>query len=228
MNKLMRVLIWPARVIVAFLVPFILIMTSVRLLMNPFFLEIEYRMPGFPPDSYGFTLQERLQWSKVSLDFLLNSADLSYFDNQKFADGTPIYTERELSHMIDVKRLLQTLLNLWLGSLVLMLALWLWAWRTGWWLRFRRSVSIGGWVTVGIIVLIVIFMAISFTTFFTDFHELFFTGNSWIFLYSDTFIRLFPIRFWEDAFIYVGLLCLIGGILLGLFMRPKAPKEIQP
>jgi integral membrane protein (TIGR01906 family) len=222
MNNLTLILRWPARIVIVMLVPFILIMTSVRLLLNPLFLEIEYRMPGFPPDSYGFTLQDRMQWSKVSLDFLLNNADLSYFNNQKFADGTAIYTERELSHMIDVKRLIQTLLNLWLGALIVMLILWLWSWRSGWWLRFKRSVSIGGWVTSGLIVVIVILMAISFTTFFTDFHELFFTGNSWIFLYSDTFIRLFPIRFWQDAFIYVGFLCLIGGMLLGWFMRPKA------
>jgi integral membrane protein (TIGR01906 family) len=222
MNTLSLILRWLARIVIVILVPFILIMTSVRLLLNPLFLEIEYRVPGFPPDPYGFTLQDRLQWSKVSIDFLLNNADLSYFNNQKFANGTPIYTDRELSHMIDVKRLLQTLLNLWLGALVVLLILWLWSWRSGWWLAFRRSVSIGGWVTAGLIVVIVVLMAISFTTFFTDFHELFFTGNSWIFLYSDTFIRLFPIRFWQDCFTYVGVLSLIGGVLLGWFMRPKA------
>jgi integral membrane protein (TIGR01906 family) len=225
MNNLSRVLLWPARVVIVILVPFILIMTSVRLLMNPLFLEIEYRMPGFPSDIYGFTLQDRLQWSKVSLDFLLNNADLSYFNTIKFADGTPIYTDRELSHMIDVKRLLKTLLNLWLVALLVMIILGLWSWRADWWLRFRRSISIGGWVTTGLIVVIVIFMATSFMTFFTDFHELFFTGNSWIFLYSDTFIRLFPIRFWEDAFIFVGAFCLIAGVLLGWLMRPKNQRE---
>jgi integral membrane protein (TIGR01906 family) len=226
MNKLTRILLWPARIVVVILVPFILIMTSVRLLMSPLFLEIEYRMPGFPPDSYGLTLQDRLQWSKVSLDFLLNNADLSYFDNLKYPDGSPLYTSRELSHMIDVKILIHKLLNLWLGALILMAILAFWGWRGKWWRQFRKSISIGGWATVGLLVLVVVFMAISFNTFFTDFHELFFTGNSWIFLYSDTFIRLFPIRFWEDAFIYVGVLCLIAGALLGWFVRPKTKKAI--
>ncbi len=79
MKTLYLILRWLARIPIVILVPFILIMTSVRLLLTPLFLQIEYRMPGFPPDPYGFTLQDRLQWSRVSLDFLMNNADLSYF-----------------------------------------------------------------------------------------------------------------------------------------------------
>ncbi len=63
MKTLYLILRWLARIAIVILVPFILIMTLVRLLLTPLFLQIEYRMPGFPLDPYGFTLQDRLQWS---------------------------------------------------------------------------------------------------------------------------------------------------------------------
>jgi uncharacterized membrane protein len=50
---------------------------------------------------------------------------------------------------------------------------------------------------------------------------LFFTGDSWLFLYSDTLIRLFPMRFWQDAFLFAGALDVLGGLALGLGLLPK-------
>ena len=206
---------------VIILIPFILIMSSVRLLMNPFYLQIEYRMPGFPPDSYGFTLQDRLKWSAISLDYLLNDQGISFLADKTFADGTPIYNERELSHLVDVKNVVQSLLRDWLIAIILFLVISLLGWRLKWWSDIRKGISIGGWATIGVIVLILVFVVTSFATFFTDFHELFFTANSWVFLYSDTLIRLFPMRFWQDGFIYIGTMCIIAGFLLGWFLRTK-------
>ena len=55
-----------------------------------------------------------------------------------------------------------------------------------------------------------------FFRFFAGFHSLFFEGDSWLFLFSDTLIRLFPIRFWQDAFLFAALIALGGGLALGL------------
>ena len=41
--------------IVALLVPVALVLTAVRLLMTPAFVQIEYSTPGFPADPFGFT-----------------------------------------------------------------------------------------------------------------------------------------------------------------------------
>ena len=46
--------------VVTILVPVALILTAVRLLMLPVFLDFEYSTPNFPADSYGFTKQDRL------------------------------------------------------------------------------------------------------------------------------------------------------------------------
>ena len=52
--------------------------------------------------------------------------------------------------------------------------------------------------------------------------NLFFTGNSWLFYYSDTLIRLFPIRFWQDAFLLAAVVALGGGLGLAFGLKPKA------
>jgi integral membrane protein (TIGR01906 family) len=77
-------------------------------------------------------------------------------------------------------------------------------------------------VLIGLIVVIGVAMDPNvFWNFFADFHHLFFTGDSWIFEYSDTLIRLYPIRFWEDAFLWAAVIALGGGIALALGLRTK-------
>ena len=81
---------------------------------------------------------------------------------------------------------------------------------------------VGLTLTVGLIV--VIGMVINpdvFWSFFAGFHSLFFEGDSWLFLYSDTLIRLFPIRFWQDAFLLAAVIALSGGVALALGLRSK-------
>lgn len=206
---------------VTLLLPVALTFLGVRLLLTHTFPEIEYRTPGFPADEYGFTLQDRLQWSRISIDYLLNDADISFLSDLTFPEGAPLFNGRELSHMQDVKIVVQPVL--WVGYSVwfLVLGLGLWARFGGWWPEYVRGVWRGGWLTVGLVAVIGIFAGISFWQFFTVFHELFFTGDSWQFLYSDTLIRLFPMRFWQDAFLFAGALDVLGGLALGLGLLPK-------
>jgi hypothetical protein len=41
-------------------------------------------------------------------------------------------------------------------------------------------------------------------------------------LYSDTLIRLFPLRFWQDIVLYIAALATLLGLGLGLVLKPKA------
>ena len=206
---------------VTLLLPVALTFLGVRLLLTHTFPEIEYRTPGFPADEYGFTLQDRLQWSRISIDYLLNDADISFLSDLTFPEGAPLFNGRELSHMLDVKNVVQPVLWVGYGVWFLALGLGLWARFGGWWPEYVRGVWRGGWLTVGLVAVIGIFAGISFWQFFTVFHELFFTGDSWQFLYSDTLIRLFPMRFWQDAFLFAGALDVLGGLALGLGLLPK-------
>ena len=214
--------------LVTLIVPIALIGLGLRVLLSPLFLQIEYNMPYFPPDEYGFTKEDRLKWAPYALDYLTNRADISYLGDLKFDDRTPLYNERELSHMDDVKRVTQGALRVWYGSLVILLGLGVWAWFGGWWHGYRLGLMRGGWLMVGLAVtiglVVVVGIALNpdvFWNFFAGFHSLFFEGDTWLFEYSDTLIRLFPIRFWQDAFLWAAVIALGGGVALALGLKPK-------
>jgi integral membrane protein (TIGR01906 family) len=210
--------------IVVILIPVALILTSVRLLLTPLFVNIEYRTPFFPPDPYGFTQKDRLYWSSIAREYLLNDDGISFLGDLRFEDGTAVYNERELGHMVDVKNVVQKALIVWYASLLALLGLGLWAWIGKWWNEFRRASVRGGWLTIILVGSIVVIVLIGFGVFFVFFHEVFFDPGTWIFRYSDTLIRLFPERFWRDAFLAIGGLSIAGGLLLALGLRQKPIK----
>lgn len=189
--------------------------------MTPLFLEIEYRTPNFPEDEYGFTQEDRLRFAPLALEYLLNNEGISFLGDQTFDDGSPLYNERELGHMIDVKNLIQLGLKVWYGLLVLFAALGIWAWKAEWIFDYRMMLVAGAKLTISLIILLILFVLINFNNLFVGFHRIFFEGNTWVFLFSDSLIRLFPIRFWRDAFIGLGGFTLIWGGLLWYFLRIK-------
>ncbi len=200
-------------ILITITIPILLIMTSIRLLLNPFFLDYEYNLPTFPQDPYGFTKEERLQWGKLSLDYLTNNEGVEFLTDLKFEDGQPLYNERELSHMIDVKNLIQFMIKTMIPLVAFIFISWILAWRLGWLQQFWKALSRGGWATLGLIALILLGVMINFDALFTGFHHLFFTGSTWLFYESDTLIRLFPIKLWLDAFIFMGVFTLAGAVV---------------
>jgi len=221
MKTITRILAW----LITIFVPFALTFVGLRLLLTPAFPQVEYRTPGFPPDDYGFTLQDRLHWSTISIDYLVNNSDISFLGNLTFPDGSPLFTQDELSHMHDVKGVIQPVLWIEYTVWFLLLGFGLWARFGGWWQEYLRGLKRGGWLTLGLVMVLGILAVTSFWQFFTVFHELFFKGNSWLFPTYDTLIRLFPIPFWEHAFLFAGVLDVAGGLVLGLALRPKHPSE---
>lgn len=217
----MKILQKVAALILTICIPLVLILTAIRLLLTPVFVSLEYRVPGFPADPYGFSQQERIGYARLALEYLLNTEGINFLGDQTFPDGFPLYNERELSHMVDVKNLVQVALRVWLALLALVALLAVWAKRSGWWKGYLQALVRGGWLTVGLVVAILVLVAVSFNGLFTAFHALFFEGDSWLFLYSDTLIRLFPLRFWQDCFIGIGVFSLAGGLALGLGLRNK-------
>jgi integral membrane protein (TIGR01906 family) len=214
--------------LVSLLVPIVLIGLGLRLLLTPLFLQFEYNMPYFPPDEFGFTKEDRLKWAPYALDYLVNNEAISYLGDLNFEDGSPLYNERELSHMDDVKLVTQGALRVWYISVAVLLLLSVWAWFGGWWQDYRLGLMRGGWLMVGLAVTVGLIVVIGivinpnvFWNFFAGFHSLFFEGDSWMFLYSDTLIRLFPIRFWQDAFLLAAVIALGGGVALALGLKPR-------
>jgi integral membrane protein (TIGR01906 family) len=207
--------------IVTLLIPFTILMLGARLLLTPAFLEVEYRMPGFPADSYGFTLEDRIRWGTPSLIYLINDQGIGYLAELMFDNGTPIYNARELSHMKDVKDVLQVLLKIWYAALTILIVFAIWARRANWLEAYIAGWRRGGFLMIALLIGFGVFAATSFWDFFAWFHSLFFKGDTWQFFYSDTLIRLFPMRFWGDCFIYIGSFSLFVVLVLIFGLKPK-------
>jgi integral membrane protein (TIGR01906 family) len=121
--------------------------------------------------------------------------------------------------MLDVKNLIQVMFSAWWILLAVLVLAGLLSWKFGALRQYWSALSTGGWITVGLIAAILIFVAISFNSLFTDFHRIFFSGDTWLFEFSDNLIRLFPMTFWQDAFIWTGVFTTIFGLLFGYLGR---------
>lgn len=218
-----------ARLVMQVAIPLALFLTSVRLTLTHAYVDLAYRMPGFPADPYGFTQADRLHWGNLSLDYLVNNAGIDFLGNLTFADGTPIYNARELKHMHDVKNLTKTALLLWESALLVLVLLSLWLWRSGHlasaWLALRN----GALWTFGLMAALALALLASFNSVFVEFHHLFFQGNTWLFLYSDTLIRLFPERFWEQVFGFITLVTVVaaGAIFVVSSSALRSPRPTR-
>jgi integral membrane protein (TIGR01906 family) len=220
--------------IITLLTPIVLVLTAVRILLSPVFIEIEYRLPNFPEDPYGFTMEDRLYYANIARLYLLNDADISYLGDLRFPEGeqvpppscqymldcTRLYNQRELKHMVDVKNLVQVALDIWYASIILLLLLGIWVWYGRHQELYRNALVKGGWLTIFLIGAILLFVVVAFGVAFVLFHQIFFDSGTWSFLYSDTLIRLFPERFWSDIFIVVGVITAGMGLLL-VFLIPR-------
>ena len=207
------------------LTPLTILMLVVRVLITPVFAKIEYRMPGFPEDPYGFTLEDRLTWSEPSINYLTNGAGIDYLAELTFDDGAPIFNADELSHMEDVKGVVRWMLTA-LSVLMLVQVLITYSYvKNGRRLEMLAALRRGAWATIGLIAAILIFVTVAFDQLFTWFHMLFFESGTWMFYTSDTLIRLFPMRFWQDAFIAVGVLSVLLSGLILILTKPKRPKK---
>ena len=204
-----------------------LVTTAIRVALTPLFVSVEYHMPGFPADEYGFTTADRLTWSRYSVNYLLGMVSHAELTNQRLPDGTSLFNERELSHMLDVRNLTALVLKIWLGLLAFFILVTYLCWKNqekdAWFTAVRR----GGNLTIGFIFSILFYLALNFDQLFTQFHQLFFQGDSWLFLMSDNLIRLFPLRFWRDIFIFIGGLSILMGDTFVFFSKRHFKKEIK-
>ncbi|HCR70104.1 MAG TPA: TIGR01906 family membrane protein [Anaerolineae bacterium] len=212
--------------IISLLTPLALIGLALRILLTPLFYTIEYNMPYFPEDTYGFNKEDRLKYAPYAVDYLINNEDISYLGDLTFDDGSPLYNERELSHMEDVKEVITGSLTTWYITLAILLILFILFYKNNNLTEYLIALQRGGWWMIGLALSLAFIAGAGillnpdiFWTFFSGFHAIFFEGDSWLFYYSDTLIRLFPIRFWQDAVIAIAVIALGGGLGLALGLK---------
>ena len=195
------------------LFPLFSILTSIRLALTPLFINLEYHLPNFPVDTYGFTTADRLKWGQYSISYLLGKISQAEFSTQTLPNGTPLFNSREISHMLDVRNLTAPVLSIWISVCLFFLFALLLSYISKETPAFLRTLKSGGILTILLIFTVLMGVWLNFNLLFTKFHQLFFTGDTWLFYLSDNLIRLFPTKFWSDLFIFIGSCAIIISLI---------------
>ena len=210
--------------IFALMLPILLVNINLRLVTGHWFVRWEYGKPGFPPDPYGLSTAERIRLATVCQDYLATNADISLLADLELTEGGLAFNARELRHMSDVQAVYHGIVVAGIVAAVVCIgvgAVWVLSGTAN--RHLPTALVNGSLVTLGLLAAVGGFMLVSWGEFFTTFHRIFFTGETWIFPNSDTLIRLFPTRFWIDiAATLVGLL-VIQSITLGVISRSCRP-----
>jgi len=206
-------LIKSLRIILILAIPFFLLLGSVRLITSNQYLAFEYWKSDFPPDPFGFTASQRLTIASANLRFVRDNLTLDALSSQVF-DGDPVYNSRELSHMVDVQRVYQSVWRGWQAIVLLILLTSFLLLRFSDRITLLSSFQTGGLLTSGLIFMLGLLAVVAWQVWFTSFHQIFFQPGSWLFEYTDTLIRLFPEKFWFDSALTLLSISFLEGLLL--------------
>jgi|YNPNPStandDraft_1061719.scaffolds.fasta_scaffold32610_2 integral membrane protein (TIGR01906 family) len=211
--------VWPKllHVLVIVALPLALLASSFRLTTGHWLVRWEYHKADFPADPYGLSTAERIRLSQVCVDYLISGAGIELLEELRLEDGQPAFNERELRHMIDTKRVLWAVLRLgWAMGLIVVGSVAALASRPQTRRRAPLALWQGGLLGLGLLAAVGLVMALRWDFFFDSFHELLFPPDTWTFYYSDTLIRLYPVRFWMDvAIVVVSLFALQSAAVVG-------------
>lgn len=202
--------------VVALAVPAVLLGNGLWILTNSWYVHAEYARPGFPDDRYGFTKAERTDLALVGLRSIqpLETSGVQVLRDAQLPDGQVAFTEAEIVHMSDVRSLVGTVLLVWAISLGVVVLAWLAAWRLRLGAALVRGLIGGGALTLAVAAVLGVVMLVDFDWFFVRFHEALFTGDSWLFPFSSTLIRLYPDAFWSDFGAVLAVLTILQAVAL--------------
>ena len=222
--------LWPRLVqaVLVLAVPVLLLVIALRVVTGHWFVRWEYGKASFPPDPFGLSAAERTRLAEVCVDYLATNADLSLLADLRLPDGKPAFNARELRHMDDVQAVYNwmTIAGIVAGLVLVAGVAILRASRHA---RRRAPAALlgGSLLTLGLLAAVGATMVLSWGEFFTTFHRIFFEGDTWTFPYSDTLIRLFPMRFWIDVAAAIVTVLVIQALVLAalgrLWTRRTAP-----
>ncbi|RKW70639.1 DUF1461 domain-containing protein [Galactobacter caseinivorans] len=221
-----RVLQW----VVAILTPLVLVVLAIRSVASGGFLWLEYNRPGFPQDQFGFNGEQRMTFGSYGLNFINSFAGRDYLgglmtpNGVQTTGGVKLFRDEEVGHMADVQALVH--LAYLLGVIaVVIIAISFLVLRSRYAGGIRRGLFAGAWVTLGLFAALGAMAVLGWQTFFTGFHELFFTGGNWEFFMDDTLIRLYPPQFWMDAALTLAGIVAVAVLLILIFTWPTRARR---
>lgn len=210
-----------AATLVVLAVPLVLLGNAIWILLNPWLVDLEYALPGFPaPAAEGpaLTGSEREELADTGIESVRPFGDgAGVLRAAELPQGGPAFDLREIAHMQDVRDLVGRLLIAWALALAALVAACAWLVRRAGGGVVRRALARGAALTAGAMALIGLVMLVDFELFFDGFHGIFFEGDSWRFNETYTLRSLYPDEFWGVAGGLAALLVLAQGAVLALW-----------
>ncbi|MSQ32196.1 MAG: TIGR01906 family membrane protein [Dehalococcoidia bacterium] len=150
------------------------------------------------------------------------SDDRLYLDTKVVVDGQsqPLFNEREILHMRDVKSLVVYLLHWGLWAFAAYIAFFVVAgymlWQKHMLVILSRGFFWGGIITIFMLAAISASAVIGFDAVFTKFHTISFSNDLWqLDPRLDHLIQMFPEEFFRDAVLLVGGICILMSLVFG-------------
>ncbi len=220
-----------ATALVVILSPLVFFGIPTRIAFNEWFIDWEYSKANFPKDRYGLPDDYRKYLAKLGLKAVLSDEGMEEFKRARLPDGRPAFNRREIKHMEDVKNFLSRFFPLvYLSVAVSALAL-----------IYLRDLRLVGkaLIAASLFSLLLttasaVFSLTNYDLAFELFHNYVFDPYSWKFKYTDTLLRIYPMKFWYDGTIFVvafaGALCLLSlllGIILVRYKRSSSDRTLS-
>jgi len=201
------------RIVLLVCTALLLLLSNLYLVATPAYVRYEYGKPSFPPaDIYG--PEERQVLAEATVHYLRSGEGVDYLRNLQ-SQGQGVYNEREIQHLVDVKAVMTAAFAVQAVCAVLVLGALCLAWRSHGWHAALRAIYQSCLALFLALAAIGVLAYTSFDVFFTAFHRVFFSGDSWLFFYTDTLIQLYPVPFWMDATWILVLLSLTECVVVG-------------
>ncbi len=204
-----------AHALVVVSLPVFLLLLNVRLVMSHAYVSFEYSQPGFPRAELVDDA-DRYRLAAASVDFVRGEMPVEAYRALRLGNRTA-FNEREIKHMIDVQMVTRrAFLVHWLSAGLIILGLLSLVRQPNARMYIAQALLSGSILTIVLLGAIGLGAALGFDWFFVKFHQVFFEGNSWLFLETDTLIQLFPEPFWFAAAILLAGGTVLEALLLGL------------
>ena len=214
---------WVAAAVFIVCIPVFLVLTNVRIATT------EERVYGYAFSAYdipavtGIPRPELDRAAHELVQYLTSSDPDSLLDIRVHVTGgesQPLYNEREILHMRDVKRLFQFVFRVhevaFAYILVYVAGVYLWS-REQSLRRLARQAVVAGIATAVALGVAAVAMLIGFDQLFLAFHLVSFANDFWqLDPATDRLVQMFPEGFWFDVSIGVGVLTVIEGGLVAL------------
>ncbi|MGI6706079.1 MAG: TIGR01906 family membrane protein [Clostridia bacterium] len=202
-----RIWTYTGAVLASFCLCLVLLLTGVELTaFNLNYYRNEYRKLE-RPQAIGISEEELMSVTRELLDYLKDQRDDLDLTAVIKGGKRPVFNEREILHMKDVKDLFRRgyrLRNISIFLIAVFGALTVAAGGKRSWKALARSFIAVAAVNFGLILLLVILLHADFTKYFDQFHYLFFTNDLWQLDPSrDVLIQMVPEAFFFDTAIRI-------------------------